>query len=150
MDVISNERSLDLLIASNNMLLAALSGLVHDCILDGVVLTDLASLELVQISRSVGNGNICDALCKSLEALGLGYEIGFATQAYECSNGLVGISPGQNGTFCGLSVRTLCSNDLTFFPKYFLSSVEVALSLDQGLLAVHHTGLRHLAELHYV
>ena len=48
------------------------------------------------------------------------------------------------------AVGALGDDELTFLADNVLSAGKITFSFDEGLLAVHHTGAGHLAELHYI
>ena len=56
----------------------------------------------------------------------------------------------QNTTFRSLTVRTFCSNCLSFFADDLHCFVEIAFSISQRIFAVHHTSTGHFAELGYI
>ena len=57
---------------------------------------------------------------------------------------------GEDSTFGGLTVSALGSDELAFLADDVNSLLEVTFGLDEGLLAVHHTGAGHLTQFHYV
>ena len=130
------------------MLLTGLAGLGGDFLLDGVTVGARGSLQAFGVSRESLDGGVGDLAGKRLEVRGRGDEVGLATEADEDS--LATFDTGEDGTFGGLAVRTLGSDELTLLTDDVDSLLEVAFGLDEGLLAVHHTGGSHLTQFHYV
>ena len=64
--------------------------------------------------------------------------------------GLVAVYLGDNSTLRSLAVSPFGCNELTFLANDFLCACEVAFSLYEGLLAVHHSGAGHLTKFCYV
>ena len=78
----------------------------------------------------------------------LSNEVGFALQSDDSTKAIFNFY--QNTTFRSFTVRTFCSNCLSFFANNLHCFVEIALSFSQRVLAVHHTSTGHFTELGYI
>ena len=148
MDILSYERSLESCIVCKHVLLTGLSGLGGDFLLHGVAVGALASLESLCVCRERCDGSVSDLSGKSLEIRGCGDKVGLAAKADDDS--LVAFCADKYGAFGSLAVSPLGSDELTLLTDDAYSLLEVAFSLDESLLAIHHTGRRHLTKFHYV
>ena len=102
-------------------------------------------LYFVERLALVGNSQVKNGLSELHEVSILCNEVGFTLQRNDSSK--VACSLGKYTTFRSLAVRTLGSYGLALLTDDLHSLVEVAFSLSQCILAVHHTSTRHLAEL---
>ena len=78
----------------------------------------------------------------------LSHEIGLAGQAEKVS--LLAYDLRNDDTLGSGAVGALGDDELTFLADNVLSAGKITFGFDEGLLAVHHTGAGHLAELHYI
>ena len=108
----------------------------------------LCSLESLKVSRILCDSRVGDLIGKGFELRGGGYEVSLAAEAYD--DGLVSVDPHDNRTFGGGPVSPLGSYELTFLTDDVDSFLEVSFSLDEGVLAVHHSCAGHLAQFHYI
>ena len=83
MNVLSYERSLHYSVGYKHVLLAGLSGLSLNCLLYGVSVSHLASLEALDVCRELSDGYICDGLCEVLEVSVAAYEVSLASKTYD-------------------------------------------------------------------
>ena len=142
-DVLGHERSLYGSIVSDDGLLAGLTGLDLDSLLHGGSVRQLASEQSLGVGRELGDGHVGDGVGETLEVGVTGNEVGFAAEADKDT--LVTLDTSLHGTFGGLAVCTLGSYELTLLTDDIGSLLEIAFSLFESLLAIHHTCGGHLA-----
>ena len=80
-----------------------------------------------------------DAVGEVDEFLAFAHEVGFASHDEHVTFGSVGVGLGDDAAFVGRAVGAFGSHFLAFLAEDVASFFEVAFSLDEGLLAVHHT-----------
>ena len=148
MDVLGDVGSLKVFVASEDVLFTGLSGLGGDFLLHGVAVGAFSSLQSVHVGRERSDRGIGDLGCESLEFRSCGDKVGLATEADKNSLSL-GLANADR-SLGSLTVSPLGGHELTFFADDVNSLLEIAFSLDKGLLAIHHTSLRHLTKLHYI
>ena len=128
--------------------LARLSRFLGHHLLDGVAFVILRGHQGVAVCGVVLYGNLqhrvgrCGIFCI------LSHEIGLAGQAEKVS--LLAYDLRNDDTLGSGAVGALGNDELAFLADNVLSTCKVTFGLDQGILAVHHTGTGHLAELHYI
>ena len=144
----SDERSLESGIVSQNVLLTGLSGLSGDLLLDGVPVGAGASLQSLSVSREIGDSGISDLSGESLEIRSGGDKVSLAAKADD--DGLVTISADKDSTLGSLTVSPLGSHKFTFLADDLDSLLEIAVSLIKGVLAIHHSSGGHLPQFHNV
>ena len=130
------------------MLLTGLSSLLSNGCLNGSAVCKNYGHKSVLVCRVSCNCRISYGVCKSLEFSILGNEVGFTAEAHEDS--LLSVDACEHCTFSGFPVCAFCCNKFAFFADDFLCAIVVAFSLDESLLAVHHTCSCHLTQFHYV
>src|SRR5690606_6106588 len=80
----------------------------------------------------------------------LGYEVRLAVQRHENCLPVIVAGANKYGPFPCLLVGAGSRYLLTLLPKDFYRLVEIAVRFGEGLLAIHHTGARHLSKLVYI
>jgi len=143
--VLGHERSLDTGIVSQHVLLTGLAGLVGDVLVEGVTRGGLDGLEGLEVGRELGDGGVGDGRGKGLEIRRSGDEVGLATEAHE--DGLSTVHTAQDSTLGGFVVTPLGEGGLTLLAKDLDGTLEIAVGLGEGLLAIHHAGAGHVAQL---
>ena len=143
-DIGSHIGSFEFAVESERVFLTALAGLLGNGVFHRFAIGHPGSLEGFEVGRASGDGGIGDGVGQGLEFSVLGDEVGLAAKAYE--NTFAVCHAGLHGTFGGLTVRTFGGHEFAFLTDNLLGTVEVAFSLYEGFLAVHHTGTRHLAQ----
>ena len=143
-DVGCDEGSLELRIVCEAVLFATLSGLLGDSFFNGLAVSHLAALQCLDVSGEALDGGVGNRVGECLELSVLRDEVGLATKADE--DRLAAVDTGEDGTFGGLAVRTLGSDELAFLTNDFLCAGEIAFGLYEGLLAIHHAGTGHFAQ----
>ena len=116
------------------------------CILYSTV-THRQSLYFFQSLTPVGNSSIQNSLSQSYEISVFSNEVGFAFQSDDSSK--FAILFCQHTTFRCFTVRTFCSNSLSFFTDNFHCFIDIAVCFSQGVLAIHHTSSTNLTKLGY-
>ncbi len=91
------------------------------------------------LQHGVGGSGVLGILSHEVGLAGEAEDISLATHDFSHDNAL------GSGT-----VGTLGNDELTLFADNILCAVVIALRLDECLLAIHHAGTRHLAELHHI
>ena len=144
-DVLGHERGLDGAVVSEHVLLTGLAGLVGDVLVEGVTRSGLDGLESREVGGELGDGSVCDGSGEGLEVGRGSHEVSLAAEAHE--DGLPTLHAGKDGTLGGLVVTALGKGGLAFLAEDFDGALEVAFGLGKGLLAVHHAGAGHVAQL---
>ena len=140
--------SLDAAVVGQLNLLARLTRLLGHHLLDGVTLIVLRGKQRVAVGCVVLHGYLQHGLCRSGILGVLGHEVGLAGQAEHVC--LLADDFRYNDTLRSGTVGTLGNHQLTLLADNVLSTRIVAFRLLKGLLAVHHAGAGHLAELHHI
>ena len=145
MDILGHERGLEGGVVGENVLLTGLAGLVGDVLVEGVTGGGLHSLEGGEVGRELGDGGVSDGSGEGLEIRGGGHEVGLATEADE--DGLSAFHAGKDGALGGFVVTALGKGGLALLAENLDGALEVAFGLGEGLLAIHHAGAGHVAQL---
>ena len=140
--------SLDAAVVSQLDLLARLTRFLGHHLLDGAALCVFRSHQRIAVGSVVLHGDLQHGLCRSRILGVLGHEVGLARQAEDVS--LLAYDLRNDDTLGSGAVGALGDDELTFLADNVLSAGKITFSFDEGLLAVHHTGAGHLAELHYI
>ena len=144
-DILGHERSLEAGVVGENVLLTGLAGLVGDVLVEGVTGGGLHSLEGGEVGRELGDGGVSDGSGEGLEIRGGSHEVGLATEADE--DGLSAFHAGKDGALGGFVVTALGKGGLALLAEDLDGALEVAFGLGEGLLAIHHAGAGHVAQL---
>ena len=147
-DVTCAVGSLDAGVVGQLDLLAGLTRLLGDHLLDGAALGVLRSQQDIAVGGVGRNGDLEHGVGRSGVLGVLRHEVGLAGQAEDV--GLAALDLRHDDTLGGGAVGTLGDDELTLLADDVLCAGEIALGLHERLLAVHHAGSGHLAELHYV
>ena len=142
------EGSLDAGIVCQLDLLTRLTRLLGHHLLDGAVLVVLRGQQRVAVGGVVLHGNLQHGVGRCGILRILSHEVGFACQAEQI--GLLAHDLRHDDTLRSGAVGTLGNDQFTLLADNVLSTRIVAFRLLKGLLAVHHAGAGHLAELHYI
>ena len=124
-------------------LLAGLTDLVSD-VLGNRTAVEGQFLNLVHALGLSGQGGLQDLLCQGAEGLVLGNEVRLALQCGDCCE--VAVGAGEHATLGGVAGLTLGGYSLTLLTDDLDGSLDVAVGLGQGVLAVHHTCAGHLTQ----
>ena len=143
MNVLCNVWSLEGSIVCEHVLLTSLAGLGRNLFLNGMSVRHLHGLESLSVSRISCDGRICDGVCEGLEIRCSRNEVGLAAEADD--NRLVAVDAHENSSLGSLAVSPLGCNELAFLTDDVHSLLEIAFSLNEGILAIHHSGAGHLA-----
>ena len=135
---------LDPLVVAELHLLAGLADLVGDEFGERAAL-DLNGLELIDALALVGEGEREHLACERAEGLVLSDEVCLALQRRD--SGEIAVRAREYATLGGVAVLTLGGNRLAFLTDYLDGGLDVSFGLRQGVLAVHHAGAGHVAQL---
>ena len=121
---------------------------VSDDVVDGLAL-DLGGLQGIQISRLVGDGSLSDLLSIGLELVIHTDEVRLAVQLDNGTGLAVSADDSQSSALIRGAAGLLRNGGQTRGTQDVNGLFHVAFSLDQSLLAFHHSSSGHLAELLY-
>ena len=110
----------------------------------------LASLESLNVSRSVLDNNVSNVGNELLEVSVLSNEVGLGVYLDDCAYAALITYGSLDQTLSSDAVCLLGSLSQALLTEQLDSLVEVAVGLGQCLLAVHHAYAGHFAELLYV
>ena len=110
----------------------------------------LASLESLNVSRSVLDNNVSNVGNELLEVSVLSNEVGLRVNLDDCAYAALITYGSLDQTLSSDAVCLLGSLSQALLTEQLDSLVEVAVGLGQCLLAVHHAYAGHFAELLYV
>ena len=117
-----------------------------ECRLNGLALQGLleerVDISGVRLGNDLGNGG------GKTGELGVGaHEVGLAGNLAESAGGSIIGNERAYGTLVGLAAGLLGGSGKAVLAEDVNSGIHVAVSLDERLLALHHGGIGHLAEL---
>src|SRR5439155_17435612 len=94
--------------------------------------------KLLYVLRIARSNDLCKRFRKPHEVVVLGNEIRLAIELYECANFAVSCQPRADHAFGGDAPRGLACLRATLDAQQLLCFSQVAASLGQRLLAIHH------------
>ena len=146
MNVGGDAASLDDSSASEVHVLAERVDGIGEHVLDGLALCvdSLQSLNVLDVGSHGGTG---DLLGVALELLVHADEVGLAVELDDSALGRVVGNDSHNGALVGGTADLLGGSGQTTGTKNVNGLVHIAIGLDESLLALHHAGVGHFAEL---
>ncbi len=142
--ICSHRGSLYILIGAKLHLLACLTHLVSDKILDRTAV-DRDVLNLVERLGRSKQGCLEYLLSQSAERFIVSHKVSLALQSHDSGKTLFGTR--EHATLGSLAVLALGGYSLTLLTYDFDSCLDIALGFSQSVFAVHHACAGHFAQL---
>ena len=148
MDVASKSAvcSLNTLETKNTHVLANVVDLIGDCLVNGLV-AKLSSLELLKVSWVALNDNCSKIASKAGELWVCTYKVSLAGELEDCASLAIWADEGSNGALVGVAASALNCLSNAHSTKNIYCLLNIALSLDECLLALHHRRAGHITKL---
>ena len=140
--------SLDTGVIGHFDLLAGLSRFLGHHLFDGASLCVLHGHQRILVDSIGGNGDIDHRIGRSSELGVLSNEVGLAGETQHV--GFRAHDARYDDTLRSVALGTFGNDQLTLLTDDVLSARKIAFGLHECILAIHHAGTGHLAELHYI
>ena len=138
--------SLNALKTKNAHVLADVVNLIGDCLINGLV-AKLGSLELLDVSWVALNDNCSKIASKASELWVSTNKVSLAGELENCTSLAVWADESSNGALVGVAASTLNCLSNAHSTKDVYCLLNIALSLDECLLALHHRRAGHITKL---